>query len=83
MLEALIKLVWYAGQLSNALENQNYYFDFSHQAIKMVLIRHSDNQTVIICDSHHKQCKMQTKNTSYDQFSYSNYTWYHYYLLSD
>ena len=27
----------------------------------MVLIRHSDNQIVIICDSHHKQYKMQTK----------------------
>ena len=32
----------------------------------MVLIRHSDNQIVIICDSHHKQYKMQTKNISYD-----------------
>ena len=38
----------------------------SHQTIKMVLIRHSDNQIVIICDSHHKQYKMQTKNISYD-----------------
>ena len=36
---------------------------FSHQTIKMVLIRHLDNQIVIICDSHHKQYKIQTKNS--------------------
>ena len=33
----------------------------------MVLIRHSDNQIVIICDSHRKQYKMRTKNTNLQQ----------------
>ena len=50
----------------------------------MVLIRHSDNQIVIICDSLHKQYKMQTKNTKiYNNYIiYNKFTsWYHYYLL--
>ena len=51
----------------------------------MVLIRHSDNQIVIICDSHHKQYKMQTKNIMiYNNYIIYKFTsWYHYYLLSD
>ena len=43
----------------------------------MVLIRHSDNQIVIICDSHHKQYKMQTKNT----MIYNNHNLQPVYLL--